>query len=282
MSDSSSPPDAEAVPDYAAMGRLDGRGVLVAGAGAGIGRQTAHALAAVGARVGCVDLTPALAAGVADEVGGVALVGDIADEDDLARLLAQARAALGPITGIVDIVGGARFVDIIDSTLADWEQSQHVNLRHALLLARLGSAAMAADGGGSLVYISSYDGMSGSAHHAFYGMAKAALLSLVRSAAVEQGELGVRVNAVSPGIVWTPRMGAVIGDDYPRWAGLGPLGRTALPSDVAAAALFLISDLSAYVTGQNLLLDGGVDVVSPYPIGDLYRKANAAKGAGAS
>ncbi|HEY6762963.1 MAG TPA: SDR family oxidoreductase [Baekduia sp.] len=269
-------PDAEAVPDYAAMGRLDGRGVLVAGAGAGIGRQTAHALAAVGARVGCIDLTEELAAGVAAEVGGAALVGDITDEAELTRILASAREQVGPVNGIVDIVGGARFVNIMDSTLADWEQSQHINLRHALLLARLGSRLMADDGGGSLVYISSYDGMSGSAHHAFYGMAKAALLSLVRSAAVEQGELGVRVNAISPGIVWTPRMGGVIGDDYPHWAGLGPLGRTALPSDVAAAALFLVSDLSAYVTGQNLLLDGGVDVVSPYPIGDLYRKANAA------
>jgi NAD(P)-dependent dehydrogenase (short-subunit alcohol dehydrogenase family) len=273
-------PDGEAVPDYAALGRLDGRNVVVVGAGAGIGRQTVHAAKALGAQVGCVDLTAELADGVAQEIGGLSLVGDATDEGDLTRILDTARQELGPISAIVDIIGSARFIDIVDSTLADWEWSSHINLSHALLLARLGGRAMAKDGGGSLVYIASYDGMSGAAHHAFYGMAKAAMLSLVKTAAVELGPLGVRANAISPGIVWTPRMSGVIGDDYSKWAACSPLARTALPSDVAGCAVFLMSDLSAYMTGENLLLDGGVSAVSPYPIGDLYMKAKAAANRG--
>ena len=267
-------PDSEAVPDYTSMSRLDGRNVIVVGAGAGIGRQTAHAVSALGGRVGCMDLTSELAEAVAAEVGGLALVGDATDESQVTAALSKARAELGPISGIVDILGAARFVNIVDSTLADWESAAKVNLNPAMLLARLGGLQLAADGGGAIVYIASYDGMSGAAHHAFYGMCKAAMLSLVKTAAVELGPMGIRVNAVSPGIVWTPRMVGAIGDDYPKWAELGPLGRTALPSDVAGSVAFLLSELSSYMTGENLLLDGGVSAVSPYPISDLYRKAH--------
>jgi NAD(P)-dependent dehydrogenase (short-subunit alcohol dehydrogenase family) len=269
-------PDPDAVPDYAARTRVDGRRIVVAGAGAGIGRQTAHAARAAGARVACIDVAPELAEGVAQEVDGVPLVGNAGDPDDLARMLADAEAQLGGIDGIVDIIGVARFVTLVNATLADWDSAQRDNLAPAILLASLGGAIMAEAGGGSLVYIASWDGMTGSAYHAFYGMAKAAMLSLVRSAAVELGPVGVRVNAVSPGIVWTPRMAAVIGEEHDRWASLGPLGRTALPSDVASCALFLLSDLAAYVTGHNLVLDGGVSSVSQYPIADLYDKAQAA------
>lgn len=269
------PPDPEFVPPYAEMARLDGKTILVAGAGAGIGRQTVHAVAALGAKALCVDLTADLAEGVAAEVSGLPLVGDVSREEDVERLLAEAGEAGGP-DGIIDIVGGAAFRTIAESELEDWRTIQGRNVDHAFLLMRHGAPALAARGGGTFVYIASASGVSSAPFHPQYGMAKAALLSLVRTAAVEFGPAGIRVNAVSPGIVWTPRMAAAIADDAPKWAALSPLGRVALPSDVAAAAAFLSTGLAGYLTGQNLLLDGGVDVSFPYPLEDLYKKSQGA------
>jgi NAD(P)-dependent dehydrogenase (short-subunit alcohol dehydrogenase family) len=265
-------PNPDDVPAYAEMSRLDGRNVLVVGAGAGIGRQVCHAVAASGARVGCVDLTADLADGVAREVGGIPIVADVTQEAQIERALAEAAGRLGALHGIVDVVGGARFVGLTGSTVDQWRQAEQLNLEHGLRLAQLAEDVFAAAGGGSLVYVGSAAGTAGSAHNVFYGMAKAALLSLVQTAALELGPGGIRVNAVSPGIVWTPRMQAVIAEDHDRWAALGPLGRMGLPSDVAAVVLFLLSDLAAYITGQNLMLDGGVSVTQPYPVGELRQK----------
>jgi NAD(P)-dependent dehydrogenase (short-subunit alcohol dehydrogenase family) len=94
-------------------------------------------------------------------------------------------------------------------------------------------------------------------------------MSLVRTAAVELGPTGVRVNAVAPGVVWTPRVSALLGEDgRTRNAANTPLRRVAEPADIAAAILFLSSDLSAYVTGQTLVVDGGVGAKFPYPMAD--------------
>ncbi|MGB8943598.1 MAG: SDR family oxidoreductase, partial [Streptomyces sp.] len=102
--------------------------------------------------------------------------------------------------------------------------------------------------------------------HAAYGAAKAGLISLVRSAAVEYGPRGVRVNAVAPGVVWTPRVAGLIGEEgRVRNARNAPLDRVAETSDIASALLFFASPLSSYVTGQTLVVDGGVGVKFPYP-----------------
>jgi NAD(P)-dependent dehydrogenase (short-subunit alcohol dehydrogenase family) len=112
-------------------------------------------------------------------------------------------------------------------------------------------------------------GLTSAPQHAAYGAFKAALMSLVRSGAVELGPHGVRVNAVAPGVVWTPRVSAYLGEEgRSRNAANAPLRRVALPADIAAAILFLASDLSAYVTGQTLVVDGGVGVKFPYPMGE--------------
>jgi NAD(P)-dependent dehydrogenase (short-subunit alcohol dehydrogenase family) len=100
-----------------------------------------------------------------------------------------------------------------------------------------------------------------------YGAAKAGLISLVRSAAVELGPAGVRVNAVAPGVVWTPRVSEILGEaGRRRQSENAPLRRVALPADIAACVLFLVSDLAVYVTGQTLPVDGGVSVKFPYPM----------------
>jgi NAD(P)-dependent dehydrogenase (short-subunit alcohol dehydrogenase family) len=254
------------VPDYPALLRLDDRAFVVIGAGQGIGRQTAHALAAAGARTMCVDIDAELAEEIAAEVDGVPWVGDATSRDDTARLFADAGNALGCIHGVVDIVGMATRYDLLDLDDETWDWQFDIVLRHAMLAMQYGSRAMAAMGGGTIVFVASVSGITSAPRHAAYGAAKAGLLSLVRTGAVELGPSGIRVNAVAPGVVWTPRVSAFLGDEgHHRNVVNTPLGRVAQPADIAAAILFLTSDMSSYVTGQTLVVDGGVAAKFPYP-----------------
>jgi NAD(P)-dependent dehydrogenase (short-subunit alcohol dehydrogenase family) len=120
-----------------------------------------------------------------------------------------------------------------------------------------------------MVFVASVSGLTAAPQHAAYGAAKAGLMSLVRSAAVELGPSGVRTNAVAPGVVWTPRVSAYLGEaGKQRNAENAPLRRVAQTSDIAGALLFFVSDLSAYVNGQTLTVDGGVGMKFPYPLPD--------------
>lgn len=261
--------DDSPVPDYPGLLRLDGRRLVIIGAGLGIGRQSAHALAAAGARVCCADVDGDRAADVAQEIDGVAATGDATQRADTERVLAEANAALGGLDGIVDIVGMARYAQVVDVTDEDWAWQFDIVLRHAYLALQLGGRALAASGGGAMVFVASVSGITSAPRHAAYGAAKAALMSLVRTAAVELGPDGVRVNAVAPGVVWTPRIAEFLGDDGRRRnEDNTPLGRVAQTSDIAAAILFLMSDLAAYVTGHTLVVDGGVGAKFPYPMAD--------------
>lgn len=257
------------VPDYEHGLRLDGRRFVVVGAGQGIGRQCTHALAAVGARVACVDVDADLARQVAAEVGGAAMAGDATRRDDVERLLGDAVDAMGGLDGIVDIVGMARFASLLELGDEDWDWQFDIVLRHAYLLTQVGGRMLAASGRGTLAFVASVSGITSAPGHAAYGAAKAALMSLVRSAAVELGPSGVRVNAVAPGVVWTPRISVYLGDEgRARNERNTPLGRVALPADIAGVLLFLCSDLAAYVSGQTVVVDGGVSAKFPYPMAE--------------
>jgi NAD(P)-dependent dehydrogenase (short-subunit alcohol dehydrogenase family) len=268
------PRDESPVPDYPALLRLDGRRFLVLGSGNGTGRQVAHALHANGARVAGVDIDAGRAEAVAAEIDGVALTGDLTDGATAERLIGEADAALGGLDGIVDIIGMARYASIVDTTDEEWDWHHDIVLRHAFHAVRFGAPVLArADGarpgGGVMVFIASVSGLTSAPSHAAYGAAKAGLMSLVRTSAVELGPAGVRVNAVAPGVVWTPRIAAALGDERrARNEENTPLGRVALPADIAAAVLFLCSDLASYVTGQTLVVDGGVGAKFPYPMAD--------------
>ena len=255
------------VPDYPSGLRLDGRRFVVVGAGQGIGRQTAHALASVGARVACVDVDAARAREVAAEVAGVAVAGDASRRDDAERVFEEVIGALGGLDGLVDIVGMARYAALLDVDDDDWDWQFDIVLRHAYLAVQLGGRSLAAGSGGVMAFVASVSGLTSAPRHAAYGAAKAALMALVRSAAVELGPSGVRVNAVAPGVVWTPRVSALLGEDgRVRNEANTPLRRVAQPADIAAALLFLCSDLSSYVSGQTLVVDGGVGAKFPYPM----------------
>jgi NAD(P)-dependent dehydrogenase (short-subunit alcohol dehydrogenase family) len=261
--------DDSPVPDYANRLRLDGRRFVCIGSGQGIGRQAAHALAANGARLLCVDVDPDLADDIAGEVGGIAWSGDATKREDVARMFDDAVSELGGVDGVVDIVGISRFTDLLDLTDDDWDWHFDMSIRHAFLAMQYGAQAMAGHPG-VMVLVASVSGISSAPRHAAYGAAKAGLMSLVRTGAVELGPRGIRVNAVAPGVVWTPRVSGYLGEEgRARNSANAPLGRVALPEDIASGLLFMASDLSAYVSGHTLVVDGGVGVKFPYPMDGL-------------
>lgn len=261
--------DTSPVPDVVGRLRMDGRRFVVLGGGYGMGRQAAHQLASLGAGVYVADVEGARARHVAEEIGPAAAAGtgDASDRHAMIRLFAEAGGFLGGVDGVVDVIGVAEWGGVLELSDDTWARQQDVTLRHAFLALQLGGAAMAAASGGTFVFVSSVSGLFSSANHAAYGVGKAGLLSLVKSAAEELGPLGIRVNAVVPGSVATPRVEAM------RAAGLvapwqdnpSPIGPPAETADVAAAIVFLSSDLSAQITGQGLVVDGGRSICTPFP-----------------
>ena len=258
-------PERSPVPNYANPANLEGRGFIVLGAGQGIGRQTSHALAQAGARVLCVDRDRALADSVSREIKGFACVADVTVRADVERVFAEAIGHFGEtLNGLVDIVGIADIRKLPDTDDASWNRNFDLNVRRAYLAIQIGARAMAK--GGSMVFVSSISGTHSIENEVSYGAAKAALNHLVRGAAHELGPQNIRVNAVTPGFVRTPRLLAALSEDF--WTGLKtyiPLRRAAEPSDVAKAILFLASDMSAYVTGAVIPIDGGLSTVAPVP-----------------
>ena len=217
-----------------------------------------------------VDIDPDLASDIASEVDGIGLSGDAMDRAHVEILFGDAVAKLGGIDGVVDIIGMARYAHITEMTDDDWNWHFDIVLRHAFLAMQHAGRAMEASGGGVMVFVASVSGITSAPRHAAYGAAKAGLMSLVRTGAVEMGPHGVRVNAVAPGVVWTPRVSEFLGPDgRERNVVNTPLRRIAQPADIAAAILFLASDLASYVTGQTLTVDGGVGAKFPYPMADL-------------
>jgi NAD(P)-dependent dehydrogenase (short-subunit alcohol dehydrogenase family) len=259
--------DSTPVPDYPKMLRLDGQTFVVVGGGYGMGRQSAHALAGAGADVACLDVEADRAAAVAAEVDGLALTGDAADAETLGLNLQRARDHFGSLSGICDVVGMARWSRLTEMDDNDWDWSFTRNLRHAYLIAKIGGALLSENGGGSLAFVASISGLTSAPYHAAYGAAKAGLVSLVRTAAVELAPANVRVNAVAPGGVATPRMAEGLGVDLASMAD-GSLEKAARMSDIAASLLFLSSDLAAHITGHTLVVDGGLTVRYPIDLSD--------------
>jgi NAD(P)-dependent dehydrogenase (short-subunit alcohol dehydrogenase family) len=240
--------------------RFAGLRALVTGGGRGIGRATAHRLAAEGATVVVADLDAAAAAAVAAEVGGEPLVLDVADPAGMAA------ADPGALDVLVVNAGIQTFAPVTELAAADWDRVLAVNARGGLLTLQLGARTVA--DGGAIVTTASIQGLLPNPLSAHYAASKAALLSLTRTFAAELAPRRIRVNAVAPGRIDTrlselanAETGRITGRDpaaalAERLAG-NPLGRTGTPAEVAAAIAFLASADAGYITGEVLHVCGG-------------------------
>jgi NAD(P)-dependent dehydrogenase (short-subunit alcohol dehydrogenase family) len=245
---------------------LKAKRALVAGSGPGLGRSCALGLAEAGARVACVDIDGERAAAVADEIvargGGATTVrADIRRPSEAERAVAEVVSAFGGLDVIVDVIGEIRWGRVVDLTDEDWDYSFDSVLRQVFNLARSAARQLLAQGtGGSVVSVSSVSGMASAPFHAPYGAAKAGLMSLTRSLAIELAPAGIRVNNVAPGAVATPRVAERLRESRePSGApqrSRAPLGRMGEPDEVAKVVVFLSSNLASYVSGQTIVVDG--------------------------
>ena len=230
---------------------IAGRHAVVTGAGSGIGRACAEALAAAGAEVIAVDRDPSALAGT-----GIATEScDISDEADVTELARR----VGACDILVNAAGIIRPGALSDVDLADWNALIAVNLTGYLLTSRSFAPAMAGRGGGSLVHVASISGTHPQANSGAYSASKAALIVMSQQLALELGPQGIRSNTVSPGMVRTPmteQYYAVPGVTERRGAAV-PLGRVAGPEDIADVVAFLASDRARYVSGADIVVDGG-------------------------
>lgn len=243
---------------------LTGKGAVVSGAGyiperAGHGRISALRLAEAGASIACIDIDEGRAKGIAAEVEGVGgrafpIVADMTKRDQVTRAIDEAAAGLGSIDVCVDIIGGAKWDRVEDTTDEDWHWTIENNLTQVFLLFQTVGRKIAQQGtGGSMVALSSVDGTAAALFHTPYGAAKAGVISLAKSFAQEFGRFGIRVNTVAPGNV----SGS---DDWPEGQyAVNSVNPLAPPraGDIGNAVLFLCSSLSERITGQTLIVDGG-------------------------
>jgi NAD(P)-dependent dehydrogenase (short-subunit alcohol dehydrogenase family) len=250
--------------------QLAGCGALVAGGGQGMGRATVLLLARLGAKLAVLDELAERANAVAAEARALgaaaeALAADVTDAAQAERAAEAAARATGGLDLLVNIVGGASWAPLLELDDATWERDQRVNLKHHWLMGRAAAKRMiAAERGGSIVAVGSVSGMFSAARHGAYGAAKAGLIGLVKTMAEEWWAYGIRVNAVVPGAVRTPRIEAAWASGAIPRPAADVVERMALPEDVAAAIAFLSSDLARRITGQTLVIDGGVTTRFPF------------------
>jgi 3-oxoacyl-[acyl-carrier protein] reductase len=239
---------------------LSGKNVLVTGSTRGIGRAIAETLAEAGARVAVVgrDLQKAQEAAAAVGNGSMGFACDVTDTAAVAKLVADVETAFGSIDVLVNNAGITRDNLVMRLKDEDWDAVINANLRGAFAAIRAVSRGMMKRRSGRIINISSIIGMIGNKGQANYAASKAGLIALTKSVAKELGSRNVLVNAVAPGFIETEMTAAMTPEAR---EGLGKqiaLERLGNPQDVAAAVAFLASDLSSYITGQVLVVDGGM------------------------
>jgi len=243
-------------------GRLDGRCAVVTGGGRGFGERIAEQLAGLGARVAVLDVDLESAEETAASIDGIAVHCNVGDESSVREAFARVRSEVGPVDALVNNAGIATFTPFLQSSEAEFDTVFRVDYTSMFLTCREVVPAMLERRYGRIVNLSSVAGKRGGGFlgTAVYSSAKAGVLGFTKALAKEVGHAGVTVNAVAPGAMDT-EMTKVLREDHELLAKVEatiPLGRRGTIEDVADAVVFLCSDAAAYVTGETIVVDGGV------------------------
>jgi NAD(P)-dependent dehydrogenase (short-subunit alcohol dehydrogenase family) len=248
---------------------LAGKVAIVTGAGSGIGRASAVRFAAEGASVVVSDIRGPKAdetvAMIADDGGtAVSCQADVSRADDVERMVATAVDAFGGLDALFNNAGTIRPGTAVRLSEDDWDLVMAVNVRSVFLGAKYAVPAMVTRGGGAIVSTASVSGLNGDPGGVVYSASKAAVINLTRALAVDHARQHIRVNCICPGAIDTPPVERMLADAEARARSerAHPLGRIGRPEEIAAAAVWLCSDESSFVTGHALVVDGGLSAQS--------------------
>jgi len=242
------------------MGLLEGQRAVVTGGASGIGRATARRMAEEGASVAVVDINGDSAGECARDIGGTAHVADVADPEGLRAAFDSAAAAMGGMTILFNNAGVGSLSPLHQWEPEEWNRLVSINLTGVYLGFRAAVPHLRASGGGSIVSTASISGTRPSAGEAPYAASKAGVAAITASAALEYAP-HIRVNAVSPGMIataLTEPLLQLLPHEQERYERTTPVGRLGRPEDIADVVVFLCSDLARFITGQNIVADGGM------------------------
>ncbi|MGG4605268.1 SDR family oxidoreductase [Paenalcaligenes sp. Me131] len=250
------------------MGRVAEKVALVTGGALGIGRATAELLAREGAKVVVTDVKQKEGEEVVARIkaqGGEAIFvqHDASSEEQWKAAIAESLKAFGKLNIVVNNAGIALGKTVEDTTLAEWRKVQEINLDGVFLGTKYGIEALRKSGGGSIVNLSSIEGLVGDPGLAAYNASKGGVRIFTKSAALHcaQAGYGIRINSVHPGYIWTPMVAGLAESEqtekYKRLVSLHPIGHLGEADDIAYGILYLASDESKFVTGSELVIDGG-------------------------
>jgi len=243
---------------------LTGRVAVVTGGGAGIGRGVAAGLAAFGASVVIWEQNPESCASAAEQIGALGIATDVRDGAQVDAALARTTAELGMPTILVNNAGGVFSSPILETSENGWDALYRANLRHVFLCSQRVARGMVAAGlGGSIVNVASIEGVRAAPGFAAYAAAKAGVINYTKTAALELAPHRIRVNALAPDVAMTEGIRRLLPPGSETRMGLtAPIGRPGHVDEMAAATVFLASDMAGYITGQTLHVDGGTSAAA--------------------
>ena len=249
---------------------LNGKVAIVTGAGQGIGMEICKKLVDAGATVVLNDIDQDLAEAAARKISTnnncVPFTGDSSDKKVIDQIVSTTVARFGKLDIAIANAGITLFGDFFEYSVESFERVMDVNQRGTFFLAQVAARQMKLQQtGGSLLFTSSVTGHQAHKDLAAYSMSKAAVEMLARNLVIELSRFGINVNAIAPGATMTERTMSTEGDYEANWKRLTPMGRPATVTDIANAALFLVSENARHITGQTIVIDGGWTCVSPGP-----------------